>query len=63
MTMFSTHVTIYHHLISQAGWNRCNLSIYLGVNSLSLFLYLVVAWKSFSLGGGIGGGIAQFCLV
>ena len=29
VTMFSTHVTIYHHLISQAGWNRCNLSIYL----------------------------------
>ena len=28
-TMFSTHVTIYHHLISQAGWNRCNRSIYL----------------------------------
>ena len=29
VTMFSTHVTMYHHLISQAGWNRCNLSIYL----------------------------------
>ena len=28
-SMFSTHVTMYHHLISQAGWNRCNLSIYL----------------------------------
>ena len=28
-TMFSTNVTFYHHLISQAGWNRCNLSIYL----------------------------------
>ena len=27
--MFSTNVTIFHHLISQAGWNRCNLSIYL----------------------------------
>ena len=27
MTTFSTHVTIYHHLISQAGWNGCNLSI------------------------------------
>ena len=26
VTMFSTHVTTYHHLISQAGWNRCNLS-------------------------------------
>ena len=25
-TMFSTNVTIYHHLISQAGWNRCYLS-------------------------------------
>ena len=22
-----TNVTMYHHLISQAGWNRCNLSI------------------------------------
>ena len=29
VTMFRTNVTIYHHLISQAGWNRCNLlSIY-----------------------------------
>ena len=27
--MFRTNVTIYHHLISQAGWNRCNLPIYL----------------------------------
>ena len=27
VTMFRTNVTIYHHLISQAGWNRCNLSI------------------------------------
>ena len=27
--MFRTTVTIYPHLISQAGWNRCNLSIYL----------------------------------
>ena len=25
--MFSIHVTTYHHLISQADWNRCNLSI------------------------------------
>ena len=33
VTMFSTHVTIYHHLISQAGWNRCNLFI-----SLSIYL-------------------------
>ena len=31
VTMFSTHVTIYHHLISQAGWNRSNLSIYLAL--------------------------------
>ena len=29
VTLFSTNVTIYHHLISQAGWNGCNLSIYL----------------------------------
>ena len=29
LAMFSTNVTIFHHLISQAGWNRCNLSIYL----------------------------------
>ena len=29
--MFSTNVTIYHRLISQAGWNRCNLSIYLSI--------------------------------
>ena len=28
VTMFRTNVTINHHLISQAGWNRCNLSIY-----------------------------------
>ena len=28
VTMLSTNVTIYHHLISQAGWNRCKLSIY-----------------------------------
>ena len=28
LAMFSTNVTIFHHLISQAGWNRCNLSIY-----------------------------------
>ena len=32
--MFSTNVTIYHHLISQAGWNRCTLSIYLSIFSL-----------------------------
>ena len=25
--MFSTNVAIYHHLISQAGWKRCNLFI------------------------------------
>ena len=31
VTMFSTNVTTYHHLISQAGWNRCNLSIYLSI--------------------------------
>ena len=31
VTMFSTHVTIHHHLISQAGWNRCNLSFYLSI--------------------------------
>ena len=31
VTMFSTNVTIYHHLISQAGWNRCNLSIYISI--------------------------------
>ena len=30
-SMFSTNVTIFHHLISQAGWNRCNLSIYLSI--------------------------------
>ena len=24
----NTSVTIHHHLISHAGWNRCNLSIY-----------------------------------
>ena len=31
LAMFSTNVTIIHHLISQAGWNRCNLSIYLSI--------------------------------
>ena len=31
VTMFSTNVTIYHRLISQAGWNRCNLSIYISI--------------------------------
>ena len=31
VTMFSTNVTIYHHLISQAGWNRYNLSLYLSL--------------------------------
>ena len=31
LAMFSTNVTIFHHLISQAGWNRCNLSIYLSI--------------------------------
>ena len=25
----NTEVTIDHHLINQAGWDRCNLSIYL----------------------------------
>ena len=30
-TLFSTQVTIYHHLISQAGWNRCNLSLSLSL--------------------------------
>ena len=35
VTMLSTNVTIYHHLISQAGWNRCNISIY-------LFIYLSI---------------------
>ena len=40
LAMFSTNVTIFHHLISQAGWNRCNLlsiylSIYLGLDSLT----------------------------
>ena len=34
--MFSTNVTIFHHLISQAGWNRCNLSIYLSVMQVSI---------------------------
>ena len=29
----NTNVTMYHHLISQAGWNGCNLSIYLSVYS------------------------------
>ena len=24
----NTNVTMYHHLISQAGWNRCNPSIF-----------------------------------
>ena len=33
LAMFSTNVTIFHHLISQAGWNRCNLSIYLSTRS------------------------------
>ena len=26
-----------HHLISQAGWNRCNLSIYLSINTGEFF--------------------------
>ena len=38
VTMFSTHVTIYHHLISQAGWNRCNLSIYLSRVNLAIWI-------------------------
>ena len=29
-----------HHLISQAGWNRCNLSIYLSIFSISLAVLL-----------------------
>ena len=36
VTMLSTIVTIYHHLISQAGWNRCNLSILWGRHCNSL---------------------------
>ena len=41
LAMFSTNVTIFHHLISQAGWNRCNLSIYLSIYlSLSLSLLM-----------------------
>ena len=42
--MFSTNVTIYHHPISQAGWNRCYLSIYLswpGFGKYHCFLDLV----------------------
>ena len=27
----SIHVVSLFHLISQAGWNRCNLSIYLSI--------------------------------
>ena len=27
-------MTIFHHPISQAGWNRCNLSIYLSCTSM-----------------------------
>ena len=29
-----------HHLISQAGWNRCNLSIYLSIYHLSVCAYM-----------------------
>ena len=32
----NTNVTMYHHLISQAGLNRCNLSIYLCFSRLSV---------------------------
>ena len=45
VAMFSTNMTIYHHLISQAGWNRCNLSIYL--SSLSFSLSLSIASNTF----------------
>ena len=38
LAMFSTNVTIFHHLISQAGWNRCNLSIYLSWGAAGLKL-------------------------
>ena len=27
----SKAMSLYQHLISQAGWNRCNLSIYLSI--------------------------------
>ena len=39
VTIFSTNVTIYNHLISQAGWHSCDLSIYLSI-------YL--SWPGFS---------------
>ena len=42
VTMFRTNVTIYHHLISQAGWNRCNLSIYLSQIDLPCILFHLV---------------------
>ena len=44
VTMFSTNATIYHHLISQAGWNRCNQSIY-----ISALLYFTLHLFSASL--------------
>ena len=40
VAMFSTNVTIYHHLISQAGWNRCYLSIYLSIYHRSFICLL-----------------------
>ena len=41
VTMFSTNEKIYHRLISQAGWNRCNLSIYLSIYSASSSIVLL----------------------
>ena len=41
VTMLSTTVTICHHLISQAGWNRCNLSIYLSSLTWAFFTSLL----------------------
>ena len=41
-----TIVTIYHHFISQAGWNICNLSIYL---SYPPYHFPAVASSSFIL--------------
>ena len=38
MTVFSTNGTIYHPLISQAGWNRCNPSIYLSIFTVTIYL-------------------------
>ena len=58
-----------HHLISQAGWNRCDLSIYLAIY-LAIYLssgILVPMWHlktnaaqkwhlKTNIGGGGGGG-------